>query len=158
VLVEEAPTTVAFTGQPALDLDEVQYKRAMVVPACRPHWRDDRDPRQPLAGLCPERGRAPQPQFAVDTAAHREDERVSGALNLYERNSGAFDEDTRSAGMAFGPYAALAAGNVRAYQSTRDRADHLEAAMQARAVIEQAKGVLSQRNKVTPDGYWLWRR
>jgi hypothetical protein len=28
LLVEEEPTTVAFTGQPALDLDEVQYKRA----------------------------------------------------------------------------------------------------------------------------------
>jgi AmiR/NasT family two-component response regulator len=37
-------------------------------------------------------------------------------------------------------------------------ADHLEAAMQSCAVIERAKGVLSERNKVTPDGYWLWRR
>ena len=53
--------------------------------------------------------------------------------------------------MAFGPYAAVAAGNVRAYQSARDRADHLEAAMQSRAVIEQAKGVLIERYKLTPD-------
>ena len=76
---------------------------------------------------------------------------MSGALNIYAPTPGAFDEDARSAAIAFGPYAAVAAGNVRAYQSARDRADHLEAAMQSRAVIEQAKGVLIERYKLTPD-------
>ena len=53
--------------------------------------------------------------------------------------------------MAFGPYAAVAAGNVHAYQSARTMADNLQAAMENRAVIEQAKGVLIERFKVTPD-------
>ncbi len=53
--------------------------------------------------------------------------------------------------MSFGPYAAVAAGNVHAYQSARNKADNLQAALETRAVIEQAKGVLIERYKVTPD-------
>jgi GAF domain-containing protein len=80
-----------------------------------------------------------------------EDERVSGALNLYAREPDAFDEDSRSAAMAFGPYAAVAAGNLYAYQSARNKADNLQAALESRAVIDQAKGVLIERYKLTSD-------
>ena len=156
LLVKEAPTTVAFTGQLALDLDHVQYERGHGP--CLHAARTGE-----MTEIVDTRTDSRWPDYARRAAGHGnlsslsipllidEDDRVSGALNLYARTSGAFDEDTRSAAMAFGPYAAVAAGNVRAYQSARDRADHLEAAMQSRAVIEQAKGVLIERYKVTPD-------
>ena len=40
---------------------------------------------------------------------------------------------------------------MHAYQSVRDRADNLQAALESRAVIDQAKGVLIERYKLTPD-------
>jgi AmiR/NasT family two-component response regulator len=52
---------------------------------------------------------------------------------------------------SFGPYAAVAAGNLYAYQSARDMAGNLRAALEFRAVIDQAKGVLMERYKITPD-------
>jgi GAF domain-containing protein len=79
------------------------------------------------------------------------DERVSGALNIYAREADAFDQDSRSAAKAFGPYAAVAAGNLYAYQNARNMADNLQAALESRAVIDQAKGILIERHKLTPD-------
>jgi GAF domain-containing protein len=156
LLVKGLPSTVATTGQLALDLDEKQYEGGH--------------------GPCLHAARTGEPTEIVDTrtdsrwpdysprAAERgnlsslsvplvidEDERVFGALNLYAREPDAFDEDSRSAALAFGPYAAVAAGNVYAYQNVRTLADHLQTAMESRAVIEQAKGVLIERFKVTPD-------
>jgi GAF domain-containing protein len=156
LLVKEAPTTVAATGKLPLDLDHVQYERGH--------------------GPCLHAARSGEVTEIVDTRTERrwpdyarravehgnlsslsipllidDDERVCGALNIYAPKPDAFDEDTRSTALAFGPYAAVAAGNVRAYQRARIRADGLEVAMQSRAAIEQAKGVLIERYKVTPD-------
>jgi hypothetical protein len=51
----------------------------------------------------------------------------------------------------FAPYAAVAAGNLYAYQSARDMADNLQTALESRAVIDQAKGILMERYKLTAD-------
>ena len=156
LLVKEAPTTVASTGQLAVDLDEVQYERGHGP--CLHAARTGE-----MTEIVDTRTESRWPDYARRAAGHGnlsslsipllidEDDRVSGALNLYARKSGAFDEDTRSAAMAFGPYAAVAAGNVYAYQNARSMAENLQLALETRAVIEQAKGVLIERYKVTPD-------
>jgi transcriptional regulator with GAF, ATPase, and Fis domain len=156
LLVKEAPSTVATTGQLALDLDHVQYVRGhgpclhaartgdvteIVDTRTDSRWPD-------YARPAAERGNLSSLSIPL---LIDEDERVSGALNIYAPEPGAFDADARSAALAFGPYAAVAAGNVRAYQNARQRADNLEAAMESRASIEQAKGVLIERYKVGPD-------
>src|SRR3954469_10851920 len=80
-----------------------------------------------------------------------EDGQVSDALNSYAREPHAFDEDSRSAATRFGPYAAVAAGNLYAYQRARDMADNLQTALESRAVIDQGKGILMERLRLTPD-------
>jgi GAF domain-containing protein len=80
-----------------------------------------------------------------------EEDEVTGALNIYAWQADAFDEGSREAAGRFGPYAAIAAGNLHAFRSARDKADNLARALESRAVIDQAKGVLVERFRVTPD-------
>lgn len=156
LLVGDAPSTVAFTGQLALDLDERQYERghgpclhaartgeAVEIGDTR---TDDRWPDYARSAA----GRGGLSSLSVPLLID-EDEQVSGALNIYSRDPAAFDGESRATAMAFGPYAAVAAGNVHAYRTARDRADNLQAALETRAEIEQAKGVLMERYKLTPD-------
>jgi ANTAR domain-containing protein len=80
-----------------------------------------------------------------------EDEQIAGGLNIYAREPHAFDEDSRSAATRFAPCAAVAAGNLHAYRSAVDRADDLQTALETRGVIDQAKGILMGRHKLTAE-------
>jgi GAF domain-containing protein len=156
LLLKDIPSTVASTGQLAVDLDQTQYERGH--------------------GPCLQAARTGEMTEIADTRTDRrwrdytrraaehgnlsslsvpliidEDDGVCGALNVYAGEPAAFDEDSRSAAKAFGFYAAVAAGNLYAYQTARDLADNLQAALESRAVIDQAKGVLVERHRLTPD-------
>src|SRR5206468_7565049 len=61
----------------------------------------------------------------------------------------AFDDDSRSMAIGFAPYAAVAAGNMHAYRSAQEMAQGLQVALDSRAVIDQAKGILMERYKLT---------
>jgi GAF domain-containing protein len=156
LLVRGVPSTVASTGQLALDLDQAQYERGhgpCMHAAATGHAAEITDTRTEArwpdyTRQAAERGNLSS--LSVPLLID-EDEQVFGALNLYAQKTHAFDDESRAAAMAFGPYAAVAAGNVHAYQSARAMADNLQAAMESLAVIEQAKGVLIERFKVTPD-------
>jgi GAF domain-containing protein len=156
LLVKDRPTTVVSTGPLAVVLDESQYARGhgpclhaartgelTEIPDTRTErrWPDYSRDAAEHGNLC-----SLSIPLAIDTG-----ERVSGALNLYAREAGVFDERARSAATRFGPYAAVAASNLHAYQSARTLAHNLEAALESRAVIDQAKGVLVERFKITPD-------
>jgi GAF domain-containing protein len=79
------------------------------------------------------------------------DEDMVGALNIYARRPDAFDAASRSAATEFGPFAAVALGNIHAYSSARELADNLQMALESRAVIDQAKGILMERHKLTAE-------
>lgn len=156
LIVKDHPSTVAATGQVALDLDETQY-----------HWGQGpclhAARSTELTEIADTRTETRWPRYARRAAEHGNlsslsvpllvdaDESVLGALNLYAREPQAFDEGTRSAAQAFGPYAAVAAGNMYAYQNARALADNLQVALRSRAVIDQAKGMLMERYKVGPE-------
>ncbi len=156
LLVKDRPTTVVSTGQLAVDLDERQYEggHGPCLHAARTgeltEIADTRtDGRWPdYLPRAVQRGNLSS--LSVPLVID-EDEQVSGALNIYARRTDAFDDDSRSVATRFGPYAAVATGNVYAYQSARDMADNLQLALESRAVIDQAKGVLVERYKLTPD-------
>jgi GAF domain-containing protein len=154
LIVKDRPTTVASTGQLAIDLDETQYERGQGP--CLHAARTGE-----LTEIADLRTDPRWPQYTSRAAQHGtlsslsvplvidEYEQVSGALNLYAQEAEAFDAGDRSVAQAFGPYAAVAAGNLYAYQNARDMADNLQAALESRAVIDQAKGVLMERYKLS---------
>lgn len=67
-----------------------------------------------------------------------------GALNLYSRESNAFDDDSEHVGLMFAAHAAVAMADARKIQQ-------LHQAVAARDVIGQAKGILMERFKITAD-------
>jgi GAF domain-containing protein len=155
LLVKDHPTTVASTGQLATDLDERQYERGHgpCLHAARTgeltEIADARtDGRWPdYMPRAAERGALSS--LSVPLAI--DDEQLAGALNIYARRPNAFDQASRTAATRFDPHAAVAAGNLHAYRSARDRADNLQAALETRGVIDQAKGILMDRHKLTAD-------
>jgi GAF domain-containing protein len=74
---------------------------------------------------------------------------LTGALNVYAREPHAFDQQSRAVATRFAPYAAAALANMHAYENARVMADELEAVLRSRAVIDQAKGILMERHKLT---------
>jgi GAF domain-containing protein len=142
------------TGQLALDLDHAQYGRGhgpclqaasegvpVEVEDARsdPRWRDFLDIAVQHGCLS---------SLSLPLPLH---EGVSGALNIYARQATAFDEQSRQFARRFASYGAVVAGNMLVYESALDRAKNLEAALASRAVIDQAKGVLMERFKLTAD-------
>lgn len=83
-------------------------------------------------------------------------EEVLGALNVYSRAPDAFDEKALASGRRFASYAAVAIANAQLYRSAAEAAEHMRRAMESRAVIEQAKGILmAQRRCSAVDAFDL---
>ncbi len=156
LLVKDRPTTVVSTGELATDLDETQYEKGH-GPCLHAARTGD------LTEIADTRDDDRWPDYAPRAVEHGnlsslsvplaidQDQQITGALNIYARRPHAFDETSRSVATRFAPYASVAAGNLYAYQSARDMADNLQAVLESRAVIDQAKGILIERFKVTPD-------
>jgi GAF domain-containing protein len=150
----DKPFTAAHDGQIALDADELQYQRdyGPCVDAGRSgllfiirdmqteqRWRD----------------------YALDTAQHGVRSSLSvplpfqaatiGALNNYSTRPDAFGEDDVTLGEEIAAWVALAVANASAAASMADDAVNMRAAMIMRGAIEQAKGILMERYKVTDD-------
>ena len=69
-------------------------------------------------------------------------QRILGGINVYRFNDSPLDEDSVQLVQVFAGYAAIALANHSLYSSAVNLSAHLQTAMQSRAVIEQAKGVL----------------
>jgi GAF domain-containing protein len=150
----EKAFTAAFDGQLAMDADEMQYQRGY--------------------GPCLDAGRAAQvflvedmrtEQRWPDYARHAVERGVRsslsiplpfqtgtiGALNNYATRPGAFTERDVVLGQEVAEWVALAVGNAELAARAHGELGHLRTAMVSRAVIEQAKGILMERHKVTED-------
>jgi len=146
--------TAAYDGQMALDADELQYERGY--------------------GPCLDAGRAGQvflvedmateqrwPDYARHAAAHGVGSSLSvplpfqsatiGALNTYSTQPQAMGEDDVLIAEDVASWVAVAVNTAHAAAATREELAHLRTAMISRAVIEQAKGILIERYKITED-------
>jgi GAF domain-containing protein len=150
----DEPFTAAHDGQLSVDADELQYQRDY--------------------GPCVDAGRSGQ-VFLVDDieaeqrwpdyARHASERGVGsslsiplpfqsatlGALNTYSARAFAFTEEDVEVALAVAPWVAYVVSNASAAASAADETANMWAAMATRAVIEQAKGILMERYKLTAD-------
>ncbi|GAA4743984.1 GAF and ANTAR domain-containing protein [Modestobacter marinus] len=78
-------------------------------------------------------------------------ELISGGLNVYARSPRPLDEETRRVAARFAAYAVVPVSNMYLYETAVERAEHLRSALDSRAVIDQAKGILMERHKWPAD-------
>jgi AmiR/NasT family two-component response regulator len=76
---------------------------------------------------------------------------VSGALNVYGREFPLPDRRSIDAVARVAALAVVPVANRYLYESAVERAAHLQTALDSRAVIDQAKGILMERFKLTAD-------
>jgi len=146
--------TAAFAGQLALDLDETQYQEGfgpclevaqsagtVTVPDMAAETRWPAFARQALAAGV---------RSSLSVALPLQ-EAVLGALNIYAAQPATFDRDAIELARTFAGYAAVAIANARLYQATATLAEDMRRAMETRAVIEQAKGILVAQQRCTPE-------
>ena len=147
------PRTVVFTGRLAVDLDERQYRAGF--------------------GPCVDAAVTGQ-TLMVDTArssAYREFGQVArragvrhilsvgmpvaqqtvGGMNVYGTSELPFDATFVQRAEAFANYAAVAVNNAVAYARVAVLSTQLRAAIESRAVIEQAKGIIMGRDRCSAD-------
>jgi GAF domain-containing protein len=74
-----------------------------------------------------------------------------GALNTYASRAHAFGAEDQALAEEVTPWVALVVGSADAAARTREELAQLRTAMQSRAVIEQAKGMLMERHRINED-------
>jgi GAF domain-containing protein len=154
LLHRDIPQTAAFTGKLAKDLDEKQYDRgygpcldaaettsSLLVPDTGseqrwPGW----------AAVAAEAGA--HSSLSVGLPVH---ERVTGALNIYAATTKAFGDEAIAIAQTFAGFAAVGLANFHLYETQATLAGHMQKAMENRAVIEQAKGILMGQRRCTPE-------
>jgi GAF domain-containing protein len=146
--------TAAFTGQLAIHLDERQYEngRGPCLDACAGHRTlsvpdMSRESRWPdWAAQAMEAGARSSLSVGLPI-----EQQVTGALNIYSRKPEAFDDDTIVLAQTFAGYAAVALANAHRFEASTTLAQQMQAAMESRAVIEQAKGIIMGERRCTAD-------
>jgi GAF domain-containing protein len=151
---DDEPFTAAFTGQLALDADEMQYERgygpcmdagrAGIVLRVEDMRREERWPDYAAAVSA----RGVLSSLSVPLPIQ---DRYVGALNIYSATPAAFDDGAVAAGQLLASYAAVAVHNAQAFTEASALAADLAKAMQSRAVIEQAKGIIMNERRCTAD-------
>jgi GAF domain-containing protein len=143
------PTTVSSTSDAAMIVDRAQYDAndGPCLTAAREervigidditdehHWTGFRD-----AAL--EQGLVASLSLPLFLSGD-----TRGGLNIYGAKLGAFSEDDERLATAFSAQASVVVANAQAYWAAFDATEHLTIALERRAVIEQAKGVLIARH------------
>ena len=137
-------STPALTGKKALVLDEVQYKAgegpclAAIAHRGVEHFRAATAHRWPaFAAAAAEQG-----VLAAFSVPLGNCETVLGALNLYSETMAEFEKSAQDEACRFADQLGVAAARAMHYAEGYELAHHLQQAMESRAAIEQAKGIL----------------
>lgn len=154
VLERAKPKTVAFTGPLALHLDERQYEQghgpclhSVEASQCTHIDSVTGETRWPrFIAQAKEHGAGSI--LAVPIPLQRE---LSAGLNIYSTDERAFDSAAIILATTFADYAGVAISNMHLYETQSETAEQLQLAMQSRAVIEQAKGILMGQRRCSAE-------
>jgi len=146
--------TAAFTGERAMAVDEWQYEQG--------HGPCLAAAAATITVTVPDMaGESRWPDWAnraIDAGVHSSVSTglplhgsLSGAFNVYATKPRAFDEDAVILTETFAGYAAVAMAHAHPYESATSLAHHTQAAMDSRAVIEQARGIIMAERRCTAD-------
>jgi GAF domain-containing protein len=154
VIEDGRPRSVVFTGPLAIDLDERQYElgfgpcldAAKTGETIIVDTGSDDPPYREFARTAARAGVQHAVSVGLPIAQHS-----IGGLNIYKTLPGGFPVGFLEHAEAFAGYAAVAVNNVTSYAGAVNEATHLRIAMESRAVIEQAKGMVMARNRCNAD-------
>ena len=140
--------SAAFTGQLAVALDERQYESgfgpcldaAEAGQVVRINDTAKNDTYPDFAAVAARQGVRNSVSIGMPMP-----QRIVGGLNVYRFEDTPLDEDSVQLLEVFAGFAAIALANHALYASAVAVSANLQTAMQSRAVIEQAKGVLMGR-------------
>jgi GAF domain-containing protein len=148
------PRSVVFTGRLAVDLDERQYElgfgpcldaaetgQTIIVAS-----DDDNSPYREFGRVAGRAGVQHTVSVGLPLA-----QATIGGLNIYSINAAPFSTGLVEHAEVFAGYAAVAVANVTSHAAVTHQAMHLQVAMESRAVIEQAKGIIMVRDRCSAD-------
>ena len=152
ILRHGSPVTAVFTDPAAPEIDTAQYEtgEGPCLEAFRTgevlHITDTRsDTRWPaFTKAASEHGVLSTLSLPLTVG-----DEATGALNLYSCSVDQFADD--SAARVFGLHAAVVLANAQAYVASHQLSRELETALESRAVIEQAKGIIIATRRCSPD-------
>jgi len=148
------PRTVVFTGPLAVELDERQYCAGFgpcmdAAVTGQTLLLDAEDPQSAYAEFAQVTKRAGIRH--VMSVGLPIKERTAGGMNVYGTADLGCDTAVIERAEAFAGYAAVAVNNAAEYARLVDHNTYLSVAMETRAVIEQAKGIIMARERCTAD-------
>jgi GAF domain-containing protein len=154
MVVEGKARTAVFTDEAAPEIDTAQYETGIgpCLDAFR-HRQVFRIPDMEHDSQWPPFSKAAfahgvRSSMSVPMVARHEG---VGALNLYSCRVDGFCDDDVEIGLTFATQAAIVLANSQAYWDAHQLGEDLLQAMQSRAVIEQAKGILMGAQRCTAD-------
>jgi len=149
------PTTFVATAEIAPTVDQAQYDDD--DGPCLTAYREHRvirvdDTRQPTMRW-PRYSRTAPDAGVLSTLSLplTVGEETYGAFNLYATSPHAFSDAHEADSQLFATQAAVVLGNARAYWGIYELAEGLKTAMESRAAIEQAKGIIMAGQRCGPD-------
>jgi GAF domain-containing protein len=144
------PTTGIFTDTEAPEIDASQYESG--AGPCLQSWRTGAtirlDDMEAAGDDYPDFARVAKDhgvRSSLSLPLMAGDEAV-GALNLYARVPNGFTVEDEATGAVLASAAAIVLVNASSYWQAAQLSEQLSQAMQSRAVIEQAKGILMARS------------
>lgn len=149
---DDGARTAAFSDERAMTVDEAQYA-AGDGPCLRAASTGE------IVRLALDTASELWPEFAASAKRHgvgsylaaplRVDDTLTGAINLFGFENHGFHETDAKLLELYTTIVTFGLRTTRRYQQTLELARHLDTAMQSRAVIEQAKGILMATHKIS---------
>ncbi|MFL6065953.1 MAG: GAF and ANTAR domain-containing protein [Friedmanniella sp.] len=149
LLSDEQARTAAFTGDLALQLDERQYDQgwgpcmdaAVSGAAIAITMTDPDSPYPEFRQFADQHGVTHSLSLGLPSAG-----RIIGALNLYTKAGQPFSDESRRIAGTFAGFAGMILAAVGRYDDAATAASLLQQALQSRAVINHAQGILMEQH------------